>query len=75
MGPNYGFTSFDNFLKGILTVFQLLTLEGWIGVFYLVSAYILTGRFLRGGEGIRVQLVRVYLDELSYTYRVNVFCG
>ena len=36
-GPNYGFTSFDNFRKGLLTVFQLTTLEGWSEVFYLVS--------------------------------------
>ena len=36
-GPNYGFTSFDNFLLGLLTVFQLITLEGWSAVFYLVS--------------------------------------
>ena len=37
LGPNYGFTSFDNFLIGMLTVFQLITLEGWTDVFYLVS--------------------------------------
>jgi hypothetical protein len=37
-GPNYGFTSFDNFLIGLLTVFQLITLEGWSGVFYLYES-------------------------------------
>lgn len=35
-GPNFGLTSFDNFGNGLLTVFQLITLEGWSGVFYLV---------------------------------------
>ena len=36
-GPNSGITSFDNFLLALLTVFQLITLEGWSDVFYLVS--------------------------------------
>ena len=36
-GPNVGITSFDNFGNGLLTVFQLITLEGWSGVFYLVG--------------------------------------
>ena len=36
-GPKYGLTSFDDFRKGLVTVFQLITLEGWSGVFYLVS--------------------------------------
>ena len=36
-GPNYGLTSFEDFRKGLLTVFQLITLEGWTAVFYLVS--------------------------------------
>jgi voltage-dependent calcium channel L type alpha-1C len=37
-GPDYGFTSFDDFRKGLLTVFQLITLEGWSGVFYLYES-------------------------------------
>ena len=36
-GPHNGITSFDNFLLALLTVFQLITLEGWSDVFYLVS--------------------------------------
>ena len=38
-GPNYGLVSFEDFRKGLLTVFQLITLEGWSSVFYLVSSY------------------------------------
>ena len=39
-GPNYGFVSFEDFRKGLLTVFQLITLEGWSAVFYLVSWWV-----------------------------------
>lgn len=35
-GPNNGMTSFDTFPQACLTVFQLITLEGWTEVFYLV---------------------------------------
>jgi hypothetical protein len=37
-GPNYGFISFEDFRKGLLTVFQLITLEGWSAVFYLYES-------------------------------------
>lgn len=36
-GPNNGMTSFDSFPQAFLTVFQLITLEGWSEVFYLVG--------------------------------------
>ena len=36
-GPNNGMTSFDSFPQALLTVFQLMTLEGWSEVFYLVG--------------------------------------
>ena len=35
-GPNFGITSFDSFGLAMLTVFQVITLEGWSGVLYLV---------------------------------------
>ena len=35
-GPNSGLTSFDDFFVAFLTVFQVMTLEGWSGIFYLV---------------------------------------
>ena len=35
-GPNSGITSFDDFFVSFVTVFQVMTLEGWSGVFYLV---------------------------------------
>ena len=48
--PNYGFTSFDNFAWSQLTVFQLLTVEGWtdgmtIPLLLLLDAITLTPFF------------------------------
>ena len=36
VGPNSGLTSFDDIFVAFLTVFQVMTLEGWTGIFYLV---------------------------------------
>ena len=36
-GPNRGVISFDNIGVAYLTVFQVISLEGWIQVLYLVS--------------------------------------
>ncbi|CAN0374849.1 unnamed protein product [Lampetra planeri] len=33
-GPNYGITQFDNILFAGLTVFQCITMEGWVDVLY-----------------------------------------
>ena len=35
-GPNSGLTSFDDIAVAFVTVFQVMTLEGWTGIFYLV---------------------------------------
>ena len=35
-GPNTGLTSFDDIFVAFLTVFQVMTLEGWTEIFYLV---------------------------------------
>lgn len=35
-GPNNGITSFDNIFAGCLTVFQVITNEGWTDVMYWV---------------------------------------
>ena len=32
--PNLGVTSFDNFLVAFLTIFQAITLEGWVDIMY-----------------------------------------
>eukprot|EP00899_Mesostigma_viride_P014512 jgi/Mesvir1/23061/Mv25059-RA.1 len=32
--PNYGLTSFDDFLQASVTIFQIISLEGWTGVMY-----------------------------------------
>jgi hypothetical protein len=32
VNPNYGVTSFDNFGWACLTIFQVITLEGWTNV-------------------------------------------
>ena len=36
-GPNDGITSFDNIFAGMLTVFQVITNEGWTDIMYWVS--------------------------------------
>ncbi|XP_073242529.1 voltage-dependent calcium channel type A subunit alpha-1-like [Porites lutea] len=33
-GPNYGITSFDNIFAGCLTIFQVITNEGWTDIMY-----------------------------------------
>jgi voltage-dependent calcium channel N type alpha-1B len=35
-GPNYGITSFDNIIFAMLTVFQCITMEGWVPILYWV---------------------------------------
>lgn len=37
LGPNFGITNFDNILFAILTVFQCITMEGWVDILYNVS--------------------------------------
>nr|XP_043882709.1 calcium channel, voltage-dependent, N type, alpha 1B subunit, a isoform X4 [Solea senegalensis] len=34
IGPNCGITNFDNILFAILTVFQCITMEGWVNILY-----------------------------------------
>ena len=36
-GPNNGITSFDNIGFAMLTVFQCVTMEGWVNILYWVS--------------------------------------
>lgn len=36
-GPNFGITNFDNILFSVLTVFQCITMEGWVDILYNVS--------------------------------------
>ena len=36
-GPRRGIISFDNMIFAYLTVFQVISLEGWITILYLVS--------------------------------------
>ena len=35
-GPNDGITNFDNIFAGMLTVFQVITNEGWTDIMYWV---------------------------------------
>ena len=37
-GPNFGITNFDNILFAVLTVFQCITMEGWVDILYSVSS-------------------------------------
>ena len=41
VGPNRGITSFDNFGLAMLTVFQCITMEGWVEVMYDVRTRVL----------------------------------
>ncbi|XP_051806602.1 voltage-dependent N-type calcium channel subunit alpha-1B-like isoform X12 [Acanthochromis polyacanthus] len=34
LGPNFGITNFDNILFAVLTVFQCITMEGWVDILY-----------------------------------------
>uniref|UniRef100_A0A671YX62 Voltage-dependent N-type calcium channel subunit alpha n=1 Tax=Sparus aurata TaxID=8175 RepID=A0A671YX62_SPAAU len=34
IGPSYGITNFDNILFAVLTVFQCITMEGWVDILY-----------------------------------------
>jgi len=36
LGPKFGIVSFDDVFRGIIVVFQLITLEGWSAVYFLV---------------------------------------
>ncbi|KAF0031200.1 hypothetical protein F2P81_015755, partial [Scophthalmus maximus] len=36
-GPNFGITNFDNILFAVLTVFQCITMEGWVEILYSTS--------------------------------------
>lgn len=38
-GPNFGITNFDNILFAVLTVFQCITMEGWVDILYSVSLF------------------------------------
>lgn len=38
-GPNNGITSFDNIFAGMLTVFQVITNEGWTDIMYQVCCH------------------------------------
>ena len=38
-GPNNGITSFDNIFSGCLTVFQVITNEGWTDIMYWVGYF------------------------------------
>ncbi|MED6243752.1 Voltage-dependent N-type calcium channel subunit alpha-1B, partial [Ataeniobius toweri] len=40
LGPNFGITNFDNILFAILTVFQCITMEGWVDILYNVSLFL-----------------------------------
>lgn len=40
-GPNFGITNFDNILFAVLTVFQCITMEGWVDILYSVSLHTL----------------------------------
>jgi len=50
-GPNFGITNFDNILFAVLTVFQCITMEGWVDILYSVSLYApkrCSGMFYKG---------------------------
>lgn len=36
---NFGYTTFDNIGVSMFTIFQIITLEGWSDLMYMVSIY------------------------------------
>ena len=36
-GRNFGITTFDDILRGFVTIFQCITLEGWVDVMYMYA--------------------------------------
>ena len=49
-GPNQGITSFDNIGFAMLTVFQCVTMEGWINILYWVRTQIGSGGVALAGS-------------------------
>lgn len=63
-GPNYGITSFDNIIYAMLTVFQCVTMEGWVPILYWVRQSIFRGEpspllFILAGSFWRTILYQV----------------
>ena len=52
-GPNYGISNFDNIGFAMLTVFQCITMEGWVPIMYWVGL-------------IQIPLVQLFIHETSY---------
>uniref|UniRef100_A0A8C5I6S4 Voltage-dependent N-type calcium channel subunit alpha-1B-like n=1 Tax=Gouania willdenowi TaxID=441366 RepID=A0A8C5I6S4_GOUWI len=50
IGPNFGITNFDNILFAILTVFQCITMEGWVDILYNNVSWVLHRPVLYSGE-------------------------
>ncbi len=34
---NYGYTNFDNFMNSVFSVFQVMTLQGWVSIMYMIQ--------------------------------------
>ncbi|MGH0184615.1 UNVERIFIED_CONTAM: hypothetical protein FKN15_015316, partial [Acipenser sinensis] len=64
IGPNFGITNFDNILFAVLTVFQCITMEGWVEILYSVSTQPAQPA-LRECEGVRVRDQRLCTQVLT----------
>ena len=59
--PNMGVTSFDNVLVSFLTIFQAITLEGWVDIMYVVFERE-AREFLFSRYYYITQIIRISLD-------------
>ena len=39
LGPKFGIASFDDIFRALVVVFQVITLEGWSAVYFLVNSF------------------------------------
>ena len=67
-GPNNGITSFDNIGFAMLTVFQCVTMEGWVNILYWVSQSIVVKIILT----VYSQKVERIIDPLTFVYMLFV---
>lgn len=61
---NYGLINFDNFLRAVLTVFQVITLEGWTDIMYMCEDA--TGR-------LGAQMFFVFLVAVGNWFALSLF--
>ena len=57
VGPNYGITQFDTIITGMMTVFQIITMEGWTDIMYMTNDASLSSKGMNFGNFIIMVVV------------------